>query len=81
MMRDIQEKRVETELALLQESIIPSKFKKINKEEYYIEVFVPAVLVEHENIKTDINFLIHMLPNFPFSQPRVYCKTQVNSIF
>ena len=34
MMRDIQEKRVETELALLQESISPSKFKKINKEEY-----------------------------------------------
>lgn len=80
MIRDIQEKRIETELELLQESIIPTKYKKISKDEYYIDVYVPFSLIEHENIKSDINFLIHMQPNFPFSQPRVYCKSQVSII-
>ncbi len=75
MMKDIKEKRIENELALLQNSSIPSKFKKINKEEYYIDVTLPGI--ENETIKSDITFLIHMVPNFPFNQPKVYCKTPV----
>ncbi len=79
-MKEIQEKRIENEISLTQHSIIPSKFKKINKEEYHIEVSVPYNLIENESVKTDIVFLIHMVPNFPFSQPKVYCKTPVTII-
>lgn len=77
-MKDIQEKRVENEVSLLEHSLIPTKVKKINKDEYYIEVFVPFKQIAVGSITLDINFAIHMVPNFPFNQPKVYCKTPVN---
>lgn len=77
-MKEIQEKRIENELSLLQESKIPCKFKKIGKEDYLIDVTVPSILLKNDSIKKDINFLIHMLPNFPFTAPQVFCKSPVN---
>jgi ubiquitin-protein ligase len=77
MMKEIQEKRIENELSLLKESKMPYKLKKINKEEYQIEVSLPSDRLSNENIKKDIIFLIHMLPNFPFNSPQVFCKSPV----
>ena len=77
-MKDIQEKRIENELNLIKNSAIPSKFKKINKEEYQIEVTLPFKMIESDLITNDIVFLIQMVANFPFNQPKVYCKTPVN---
>lgn len=74
-MKEIQEKRLESELTLLSSAILPTKYKKINKEEYLVETQVPANLAE--NVNNDITFIIQMGPNFPFNQPRVFCKTPV----
>lgn len=77
MMKDIQEKRLENELALLQESIIPSKFRRLKNDEYYIDVMLPKEMVDSSGVVMDIGFLIHIVSNFPFNQPKVYCKTPV----
>lgn len=89
MMKDIQEKRIENELNLVKSLNYPHKIKKQNKDEYYIDIAFPSSEFNSEFIQNDISFLIHILPNFPFSQPRVFCKTHVrylidikiNSIF
>jgi len=75
-MKEIQEKRIENELSILKNSLI--NIKKVNKEEYFIDVTLPHKIVDSQSVTTDINFLIHMVANFPFNQPRVYCKTPVN---
>jgi ubiquitin-protein ligase len=77
-MKDLQDKRIENELSLMQNSSIPSKFKKINKDEYNIEVTVPYKMIESELATNDIVFLIHVISNFPLNQPKVFCKTPVN---
>ncbi len=79
-MKEIQEKRIENELSILQELNIPCRFKKLNKEEYLIDISVPYTLLSNDNIQKDINFVIHMLPNFPFNPPQVFCKSTVNCI-
>ncbi len=79
MMREIQDKRIETELSRLASSKIPTKNKKLNKDEYYIEVRVPCkeekIIKEYKCI--EILFVIHVGHNFPINPPKVYCRTPV----
>jgi ubiquitin-protein ligase len=82
MMKEIQDKRLERgnkkitqEIALLEESTYPVKQKKIAKGEYHIEVEIKVNIQELEDKK--ITFLIHIVSNFPFNPPKVYCKTGV----
>lgn len=79
MMKEIQEKRIENELKSIinNDNEINCTYKKIAKDEYYIEITVPRKLIEDSNMHSDVSFLIHMVPNFPFNQPRVYCRTSV----
>ena len=77
MMKEIQDQRVENELAILKGSKFPSKLNQINTDEYKLEVSIPAKFIQNENIQKDVNFVIHMLPNYPLSSPRVYCKSPV----
>lgn len=83
MMKDIQEKRIENELSLIQESPIPNKFKKIDRDEYQIDVKIPTNKIEElkdeKNYEQEIRFIILMGPNYPFNQPKVYCKSEVKS--
>lgn len=75
-MKEIQEKRIEKELFLLQETKYFNKiFKKVSKDELFIEL-------SYENPDTakttdTISFILHMGPNYPFNCPQVFCKTGV----
>lgn len=88
-MKEIQEKRIESELSALQSNQFFSKIsKKVSYEEmmidlkYLFDKQTNKVLTETEGDITgktesleEVVFSIHILPNFPFSSPRVYCKS------
>lgn len=76
-MKDIQEKRLNKELMLLEGSPYFYRIlKKISKEELYIELSYPNPSEEG----SDIIFIIHICSNFPFTSPKLFCKTQVSII-
>jgi len=76
-MKEIQEKRIESELANLKKSNVQYKSKKLNKDEYLIDVIIPENIFENENIKREISLQIQMLPNFPINAPRVFFRSPV----
>lgn len=75
-MKDIQEKRIEKELLLIESSPFFSKIhKKISKDEMYIELAYNNPI----DSKSDkIYFLIHLTQNYPFNPPRLFCKSAVS---
>lgn len=77
MMKNIQEKRIENELAMIKNLSIKTLIKKINKEEYYITVTIPNNMIDHIEMGDDVNVVIHIGNNFPLNAPKVYVKTAV----
>lgn len=77
MLKELQEKRIEHELNEIREysQINPVKIKKISKEEYLFEFSIKKNEIQTVDAFTDVMFEIHMIPNFPITPPRVYCKT------
>ena len=52
--------------------------KQVTKEEYHVELEIPANIVK-ENCELDINFLIIIKNNFPLSAPKTFCTTGVKN--
>lgn len=74
-MKDIQEKRIEKELQLLGESPYFYRIsKKISKDEMFIELVYNHPFDEEAQA---IIFVIHLVSNYPFNTPRVFCKSAV----
>jgi len=89
-MKEIQEKRIESEIQSLQSNQF---FNKISKKVSYEEMMIDLKYLLNKESNTvltesqadtisgkkdtieEILFSIHILPNFPFSSPRVYCKS------
>lgn len=79
-MKEIQEKRIEKELFLLQETKFYDKvFKKVSKDEMFIELVYDNPDVNKTS--DSISFILHMGPNYPFNSPQVFCKTGVIRIY
>lgn len=75
-MKDIQEKRIEKELQLLEESPYFYRVsKKVSKEEMYIELVYAHPFDEEA---PGIIFVLHLVANYPFNTPRVFCKSPVS---
>ena len=75
-MKDIQEKRIEKELSLLENCPYFYRIsKKISKEEMFIELIYKHPFDEQA---ANIIFVIHLVSNYPFNTPRVFCKSPVS---
>ena len=78
-MKTLQEKQLEDELKTLiqNNSLIPTKTQRIKKDEYYITITITPTLLSASNIKIekDIIFLLHIVHNYPFNPPKLYCLT------
>lgn len=78
-MKTLQEKQLEDELKTLVQnnSLIPTKTQRIKKDEYYITITITPPLLSASNIKIekDITFLLHIVHNYPFNPPKLYCLT------
>jgi ubiquitin-protein ligase len=78
-MKDIQEKRIEKELYLLENCPYFYRIsKKINKEEMYIDLIYNTTEEEEQEKQKPIIFVIHLVANYPFNTPRVFCKSPVS---
>ena len=76
-MKDIQEKRIEKELELLESSPYFYRIsKKVSKEEMYIELIYQH---PYETVAPSIIFVVHLVANYPFNNPRIFCKSQVST--
>lgn len=53
--------------------------KQVTKEEFHIELEIPANLVK-ENCQMDINFQLIINNNFPLSAPKTFCRTGVKKL-
>ena len=74
-MKEIQEKRYEKEIAMLEENkYFYRTAKKASKEEYYFEL---SYKHPDEKSTEPIIFILHMCLNFPFNPPKLYCKSSV----
>lgn len=71
-MKEIQEKRIENEVNQLQENPF---FYRIIKKISFEEMMIELKYTHPEEGKDDIFFILHMLPNYPFVPPRLYCKS------
>lgn len=67
---------IKKELKLISESEIKNKIKKVKNDEHLIDITLNKELIS-ENFQTDIHVLVHILPNFPFTQPKIYTKNSV----
>lgn len=76
-MKEIQGKRLDKEIEILSSSDFVQKMKQVTKEEFHIDLEIPASLIK-ENCQMDINFLIIINNNFPLSSPKTFCKTGVS---
>lgn len=77
-MKDIQEKRIEKELILIESSPFYSKIhKKISKDEMYIELVYKHPL---DSKCDNIIFFIQLTQNYPFNPPRLFCKSAVSFV-
>lgn len=77
-MKDIQEKRIEKELSLLENSPFFYRIsKKISKEEMFIELVYKHPFEEEA---PSIIFVVHLVANYPFNTPRVFCKSPVSLV-
>jgi ubiquitin-protein ligase len=74
-MRDIQDRRIEKEIDLLDQLPVQHKYKKV-KEDYHIEITITNPDINEQTI----SFVIQVGDNFPFVQPKIFCKTSVNLI-
>ena len=78
-MKTLQEKQLEDELKTLVQnnSLIPTKTQRIKKDEYYITITITPPLLSASKIKIekDITFLLHIVHNYPFNPPKLYCLT------
>jgi ubiquitin-protein ligase len=77
MMKEIQEKRIENEISLLNSINKSIRLKKFNKDEYYIDITIPVQIQTDEETfsNTEVVFLIHLPHNYPINPPKLYCKT------
>lgn len=74
-MKEIQEKRIEKEISLIEQSQYFYRVaKKISKDEYYFEF---KFNYPDEINKEEIIFILHMCNNYPFNPPKLYCKSAV----
>ena len=57
-----------------------------DKKEYYLDINISKKIFTAEEILTnnliplDINFILHITPNFPINAPKLFCLTSLNSI-
>ncbi|MCQ2820545.1 MAG: hypothetical protein MJ252_25045, partial [archaeon] len=78
-MESIQEKHLESEFQALEKnnSVIPTKITKVKKDEYHINITIPKTMFDKSiyEIAEDIEFLLTLEHNFPFTAPKLYCMT------
>lgn len=75
-MKEIQDKRLENELkSLMSEKTTEIKIDidKDNRNEYYIDITIPKLLSLEQ---MDINVLLIVKQNYPFTPPKLYFKTK-----
>ena len=78
-MQTISENSVEYEISSLPINfpVIPCSVQKIRQNEYYINIAIPMSLLISSTFEfmSNINFLLHIEPTFPYKPPKLYCLT------
>jgi ubiquitin-protein ligase len=78
-MKSLQEKQVESELKAISTNCTTIRYtiQKTGGDEYYIHITIPVSLLMSSpfEFRSDIKFLLHLVHNYPFNPPKLFCLT------